>query len=141
MDDNNVAEDMKGAVDGEGKVVFDAPHFSKYVIVQKGNSKVNVTIEYYDDTQSPKTMIYASKKELSPGESISNYDIADNWNINSAQKSNATGGFDWISTSEEIQVVSDCTIKVYCDPQYERFPGSTIFYDYTVKAGSIGSLD
>lgn len=42
VDDNNVAEDMKGAVDGEGKVVFDAPHFSKYVIVQKGNSKVNV---------------------------------------------------------------------------------------------------
>ena len=140
VDDNNVAEDMKGAVDGEGKVVFDAPHFSKYVIVQKGNSKVNVTIEYYDDTQSPKTMIYASKKELSPGESISNYDIADNWNINSAQKSNATGGFDWISTSEEIQVVSDCTIKVYCDPQYERFPGSTIFYDYTVKAGTKNSI-
>lgn len=140
VDDNNVAEDMKGAVDGEGKVVFDAPHFSKYVIVQKGNSKVNVTIEYYDNTQDPKTMIYASKKELSPGESISNYDIADNWNINSAQKSNATGGFDWISTSEEIQVVSDCTIKVYCDPQYERFPGSTIFYDYTVKAGIGGIL-
>ncbi len=41
VDDNNVAEDMKGAVDGEGKVVFDAPHFSKYVIVQKGNSKVS----------------------------------------------------------------------------------------------------
>ena len=140
VDDNNVAEDMKGAVDGEGKVVFDAPHFSKYVIVQKGNSKVNVTIEYYDNTQNPKTMIYASKKELSPGESISNYDIADNWNINSAQKSNATGGFDWISTSEEIQVVSDCTIKVYCDPQYERFPGSTIFYDYTVKAGTKNSI-
>lgn len=140
VDDNNVAEDMNGAVDGEGKVVFDAPHFSNYVIVQKGDSKVNVTIEYYDNTQNPKKMIYASKKELSPGESISNYDIADNWNINSAQKSNATGGFDWISTSEEIQVVSDCTIKVYCDPQYKRFPGSTIFYDYTVKAGIGGIL-
>lgn len=140
VDDNNVAEDMNGAVDGEGKVVFDAPHFSNYVIVQKGDSKVNVTIEYYDNTQNPKKMIYASKKELSPGESISNYDIADNWNINSAQKSNATGGLDWISTSEEIQVVSDCTIKVYCDPQYKRFPGSTIFYDYTVKAGIGGIL-
>ena len=69
VDNNNVAEDMNGAVDGEGKVVFDAPHFSKYVIVQKGKSKVNVTIEYYDDTQTPKAMIYASKKELSPGES------------------------------------------------------------------------
>ena len=135
VDDNNVAEDMNGAVDGEGKVVFDAPHFSTYVIVQKGDPKVNVTIEYYDDTQDPKPMIYVSKKELSPGESISNYDIADNWNIQWAQKSNATGGFDQISTSDKIQVVSDCTIRVYCAPQYKRFPGSTIFYDYTVKAG------
>ena len=93
VDNNNVAEDMNGAVDGEGKVVFDAPHFSKYVIVQKGDAKVNVTIEYYDDTQNPKTMIYASKKELSPGESINNYDIADNWTINWAEKSTADGSF------------------------------------------------
>ena len=45
--------------------------YKRQVIVQTGNSKINVTIEYYDDTtQDPKTMIYASKKELSPGESI-----------------------------------------------------------------------
>ena len=136
VEDNNVAEDMKGAVDGEGKVVFDAPHFSKYVIVQKGDSKVNVTIEYYDDTHNPKTMIYASKKELSPGESINNYDIADNWNIKWAEKSNATGKFEWISTSEEIPVVSDCTIRVYYDPQDTTINGSTTFYDYTVIAGT-----
>ena len=135
VDDNNVAEDMKGAVDGDGKVVFDAPHFSKYVIVQKGNSKINVTIEYYDDTQNPKTMIYASKKELSPGESISNYDIADNWNINWAEKSTTDGNFERISNLDEIQVVSDCTIKVYYTPQDKPITGSTTFYDYTVKAG------
>ncbi len=135
VDDNNVAEDMKGAVDGEGKVVFDAPHFSKYVIVQKGESKVNVTIEYYDDTQNPKTMIYASKKELSPGESISNYDIADNWNINWAEKSTTDGKFERISNLNEIQAVSDCTIKVYYTPQDKTITGSTTFYDYTVKAG------
>lgn len=136
VDDNNVAEDMNGAVDGEGKVVFDAPHFSKYVIVQQGNSKVNVTIEYYDNTQSQKTMIYASKKELSPGESISNYDIADNWNIIWAEKSTTKGKFERISTSEEIPVVSDCTIRVYYDPQDTTINGSTKFYDYTVKAGT-----
>ena len=135
VDDNNVAEDMKGAVDGEGKVVFDTPHFSKYVIVQKGESKVNVTIEYYDDTQNPKTMIYASKKELSPGESISNYDIADNWNINWAEKSTTDGKFERISNLNEIQAVSDCTIKVYYTPQDKTITGSTTFYDYTVKAG------
>ena len=135
VDDNNVAEDMKGAVDGEGKVVFDAPHFSKYVIVQKGNSKVNVTIEYYDDTQDPKTMIYASKKELSPGERINNYDIADNRNINWAEKSTTDGNFERISNLDAIQVVSDCTIKVYYTPQDKTITGSTTFYDYTVKAG------
>ena len=135
VDNNNVAEDMNGAVDGEGKVVFDAPHFSKYVIVQKGKSKVNVTIEYYDDTQTPKAMIYASKKELSPGESISNYDIADNWNINWAEKSTTDGKFESISNLDEIQVVSDCIIRVYYTPQEKTLAGSTTFYDYTVKAG------
>lgn len=136
VDNNNVAEDMKGAVDGEGKVVFDAPHFSKYVIVQKGEAKVNVTIEYYDDTtQYPKTMIYASKKELSPGESINNYDISDNWTINWAEKSTTDGKFERISNLDEIQVVSDCIIRVYYTPQDKTITGSTTFYDYTVKAG------
>ena len=145
VDDNNVAEDMNGAVDGEGKVVFDAPHFSRYVIVQKGESKINVTIKYYDDTQNSKPMIYASKKELSPGESISNYDIADNWNINWAEKSTADGSFERISNLNEIKVVSDCTINVYYTPQDKTITGSTTFYDYTVKAGkqngSWGSSD
>ena len=48
---------MNGVVDGEGKVVFDAPHFSKYVIVQKGGAEVTVTIEHYDKTANEK--IYA----------------------------------------------------------------------------------
>lgn len=138
VDDNNVAEDMKGAVDGEGKVVFDAPHFSTYVIAQKGEPKVNVTIEYYDDSQGSRPMIYASKKELSPGESISNYDIADNWTINWAEKSTANGSFKRISISDlnESKFVSDCTIKVYYTPKDESIAGSTKFYDYTVKAGT-----
>lgn len=139
VDNNNVAEDMKGAVDGEGKVVFDAPHFSKYVIVQKGEAKVNVTIEYYDDTtQYPKTMIYASKKELSPGESISNYDIADNWTFNGAEKITANGSSEEISSLDELNktiITSDCTIKVYYIPKNTNITGSTKFYDYTVKAG------
>jgi len=138
VDDNNVAEDMKGAVDGEGKVVFDAPHFSKYVIVQKGNSKVNVTIEYYDNTQNPKTMIYASKKELSPGESISNYDIADNWTFNRAEKITADEDTEYIQSLDALnnnKIIRDCTIKVYYTPKNEPITGSTKFYDYTVKAG------
>lgn len=139
VDDKNVAEDMKGAVDEEGKVVFDAPHFSTYVIVQKGEPKVNVTIEYYDDTtQDPKTMIYASKKELSPGESISNYDIADNWTFNRAEKITADEDTEYIQSLDALnnnKITRDCTIKVYYTPDNGNLTGSTKFYDYTVKAG------
>lgn len=136
VDDNNVAEDMNGAVDGEGKVVFDAPHFSKYVIAQKGEPKVNVTIEYYDDTQ--KTKIYASKKELLPGESISNYDIADNWNFRWAEKITPGEKPENIQSLDALnnnKITRDCTIKVYYTPKNGNLTGSTKFYDYTVKAG------
>lgn len=138
VDDNNVAEDMKGAVDGEGKVVFDAPHFSTFVIVQKGEPKVNVTIEYYDDSQSSKPKIYASKKELLPGESISNYDIADNWEFRWAQKITADENTENIQSLDALnnnKITRDCTIKVYYTPKNEPITGSTKFYDYTVKAG------
>lgn len=136
MDDKNVAEDMKGAVDEEGKVVFDAPHFSTYVIVQKGEPKVNVTIEYYDDTQ--KTKIYASKKELLPGESISNYDIADNWDFRWAEKITPDEKPENIQSLDALnnnKITRDCTIKVYYTPKNGNLTGSTKFYDYTVKAG------
>lgn len=36
VDENNSVEDMDGSVDADGNIVFDAPHFSTYVIVQKG---------------------------------------------------------------------------------------------------------
>lgn len=138
VDDNNVAKDMNGAVDGEGKVVFDAPHFSTFVIVQKGEPKVNVTIEYYDDSQSSKPKIYASKKELSPGESISNYDIADNWDFRWAEKITAGEKPENIQSLDALnnnKITRDCTIKVYYTPKNEPITGSTKFYDYTVKAG------
>ena len=138
VDDNNVAEDMKGAVDGEGKVVFDAPHFSTFVIVQKGEPKVNVTIEYYDDSQGSKPKIYASKKELSPGESISNYDIADNWDFRWAEKITPGEKPENIQSLDALnnnKITRDCTIKVYYTPKNEPITGSTKFYDYTVKAG------
>lgn len=74
VDDNNVAEDMNGAVDGEGKVVFDAPHFSKYVIVQKGGSEVTVTIEHYGNTGDSQKKIYTDDVlKLPVGGKINDY--------------------------------------------------------------------
>lgn len=56
-------------------------------------------------------------------------------NINWAEKSTTDGKFESISNLDEIQVVSDCIIRVYYTPQEKTLAGSTTFYDYTVKAG------
>lgn len=137
VDNNNVAEDMNGAVDGEGKVVFDAPHFSKYVIVQKGGSEVTVTIEHYDKTANKK--IYADDVlQLPIGGKINDYTKATNWDVTSVTKvEKATDGTETtttVDTKNELSVTKDCTIKVYYTPKTKGFDGATTFYDYTVKA-------
>lgn len=114
VDNNNVAEDMNGAVDGEGKVVFDAPHFSKYVIVQKGGSEVTVTIEHYDKTANKK--IYADDVlQLPIGGKINDYTKATNWDVTSVTKvEKATDGTETtttVDTKNELSVTKDCTIK------------------------------
>ena len=139
VDDNNVAEDMNGTVDGEGKVVFDAPHFSKYVIVQKGGSEVNVTIEHYDNTKNPKEKIYADDVLTLPiGGKINDYTKATNWDVASVTKvETAADGTETttpVDTDNEFSVTKDCTIKVYYTPKTKGFDGATTFYDYTVKA-------
>lgn len=137
MDDNNVAEDMNGVVDGEGKVVFDAPHFSKYVIVQKGGSEVTVTIEHYDKTANEK--IYADDVlKLPIGGKINDYTKATNWDVESVTKvEKDTDGRETttaVDTENELSVTKDCTIKVYYTPKTRNINGDTTFYDYTVKA-------
>lgn len=139
VDDNNVAEDMNGSVDGEGKVVFDAPHFSKYVIVQKGGSEVKVTIEHYDNTVNPQKKIYADDELTLPiGGKINDYTKATNWDVASVTKvEKATDGTETtttVDTDNELSVTKDCTIKVYYTPKTKDFDGATKFYDYTVKA-------
>ena len=139
VDDNNVAEDMNGAVDGEGKVVFDAPHFSKYVIVQKGDSEVTVTIEHYGNTGDSQKKIYADDVlKLPVGGKINDYTKATNWNVESVKKvEKATDGTETtttVNTNNELSVTKDCTIKVYYTPKTKDFDGATTFYDYTVKA-------
>lgn len=139
VDNNNVAEDMNGAVDGEGKVVFDAPHFSKYVIVQKGGSEVTVTIEHYDKTANEK--IYADDVlKLPIGGKINDYTKATNWDVANVTKvEKGTDGTETttpVDTKKELSVTKDCTIKVYYTPKNKKFDGATTFYDYTVKAAT-----
>lgn len=54
VDDQNNVEDMDGAVDADGNVVFETPHFSTYVIINKGSAQINITLQHYDDTKKTK---------------------------------------------------------------------------------------
>ena len=112
VDNNNVAEDMNGAVDGEGKVVFDAPHFSKYVIVQKGGSEVTVTIEHYDNTGNSNDKIYADDVlKLPVGGKINDYTKATNWDVSNVMKvEKGTDGTETttpVDTEKELSVTKD----------------------------------
>lgn len=139
VDDNNVAKDMNGAVDGEGKVVFDAPHFSKYVIVQKGTATVTVTVEHYDNSQTPAEKIYSSKYTLSVGGSVKDFVKTQNWELEKIEVGDETAGYNEISEEEasNIEAVKDTTIRVYCTPETSQKKDGVTFYDYTVKAGTM----
>ena len=139
VDDNNVAKDMNGAVDGEGKVVFDAPHFSKYVIVQKGTATVTVTVEHYDNSQTPAEKIYSSKYTLSVGGSVKDFVKTANWKLEKIEVGNETDSYKEISEEDasNIEVVKDTTIRVYCTPETSQKKDGVTFYDYTVKAGTM----
>lgn len=139
VNDNNVAEDMKGAVDGEGKVVFDAPHFSKYVIVQKGTATVTVTVEHYDNSKNPAEKIYSSKYTLSVGGSVKDFVKTQNWELEKIEVGDETDGYKEISeeAASNIEAVKDITIRVYCKPETSQKKDGVTFYDYTVKAGTM----
>lgn len=136
VDDNNTVEKMNGAVDEEGNVVFDAPHFSTYVIIQQGGSAVNVTVEHYNNSDQQK--IYSNDELTLPvGGKVNDYAKATNWEVQRV----SINGTDYFNEAEysEIKVTNDSIIKIYYVPKSNTVKGPTTFYDYTVKAGTSGS--
>lgn len=131
VDDSNMAEDMQGTVDEQGNVVFETPHFSKYVIVQEGDSEVEITIEHYNMNNEK---IYADDVLTLPvGGKVNNYAKATNWNVKQVF-------VDGKGLSEEelaeIKVAKKTEIKICYSPKETEVSGATTFYDYTVKAGT-----
>lgn len=136
VDQDNTVEDMNGSVDEEGNVIFDAPHFSTYVIVQQGGSAVDITVEHYNILNGQK--IYSNDELTLPvGGKVNDYAKATNWEV---QKVNINGR-DYYNEADysEIKVASDTVIKIYYTPKNTTVTGATTFYDYTVKAGTSGS--
>lgn len=129
VDENENVENMNGSVNEEGNVEFDTPHFSTYVIVNKGRNTVEVTLQHYCGT----TKIYADTvREINVGGKIPDYRATENYTVEKVVTVK-DGTETPVSSTDEIQVVSDTTVKIYYKPEESTKYGDVVFYDYQVK--------
>lgn len=148
VDDNNKVENMNGDVDKKGDVVFETNHFSTYVIVQQGSTKVRATIKHYNadstaDANGEKKKIYSDDVlEIPVGGRINDYAKASNWKVKEVVVKNTnTDGTEnrqnYVNESEysKITLSKDSTVEVYYTPKKTTVKGQTKLYDYTIMAG------
>lgn len=135
VDNNNVAEDMNGAVDGEGKVVFDAPHFSTYVIVNKGGAEVQIKLQhYYYDTNNEEKKIYADQTvPLQVGSKIEDYRKSTNYDVVEVKEIAENGTETEVSNFNEIQVTGNKTYRIYYKENTSPKQGAVKFWDYAIS--------
>ena len=148
VDDNNKVENMNGDVDKKGDVVFETNHFSTYVIVQQGSTKVRATIKHYNadstaDANGEKKKIYSDDVlEIPVGGRINDYAKASNWKVKEVVVKNTnTDGTEnrqnYVNESEysKITLSKDSTVEIYYTPNAKEVKGQTKLYDYTIMAG------
>ncbi len=135
VDNNNVAEDMNGAVDGEGKVVFDAPHFSTYVIVNKGGAEVQIKLQhYYYDTNNEEKKLYADQTvPLQVGSKIEDYRKSTNYDVVEVKEIVEDGTETEVSNFNEIQVTGNKTYRIYYKENTSPKQGAVKFWDYAIS--------
>ncbi len=135
----DAAEDMQAEVAADGTVEFDTTHFSTYIIVNEGNATVTVTIQHINSTTGAK--IYADDvRQLTVGARINDYKKANNWTVQKVTSVEESGE-NVLENTDQIEVVSDMTIKVYYEAAISTIDGETTFFDYLVKPVQSGFFD
>lgn len=138
VDENDNVENMDGSVAKNGDVEFETTHFSTYVIVQKGNETIHVTVKYCDKDGNE---IYAadSNKELSVGDRLKLKEL-DNWNVtrvvvNPTNSGNSSKEYTSKDTDVEtsIELAESATVTAYYEATTGTKTGDPIFFDYTIK--------
>lgn len=138
VDENDNVENMDGSVAKNGDVEFETTHFSTYVIVQKGNNTIHVTVKYCDKDGNE---IYAadSNKELSVGDRLKLKEL-DNWNVtrvvvNPTNSGNSSKEYTSEDTDVEtsIELAESATVTAYYEATTGTKTGDPIFFDYTIK--------
>lgn len=136
VDENDNVENMDGSVAKNGDVEFETTHFSTYVIVQKGNNVINVTVKYCD---KDKNEIYAEDvKSLKVGDRLKLKELA-NWKVTKVVVAPTSEGSPKEYTSDDtdveksIELAESATVTAYYEPTKGNKTGDPIFFDYTVK--------
>ncbi len=136
VDENDNVENMDGSVAKNGDVEFETTHFSTYVIVQKGNNVINVTVKYCD---KDKNEIYAEDvKSLKVGDRLKLKELA-NWKVTKVVVAPTSEGSPKEYTSDDtdveksIELAKDATVTAYYEATRGTTTGDPTFFDYTVK--------
>ena len=146
VDKNDNVENMDGSVAKNGDVEFETTHFSTYVIVQKGNNTIHVTVKYCDKDGNE---IYAadSNKELSVGDRLKLKELA-NWKVKSVEVVPTSEGSnkevytpDDTDVEKSIELAENATVTAYYEPTKGNKTGDPIFFDYTVKVRTKDGTD
>ena len=131
VDQDEKVENMDGSINKEGNVEFETTHFSTYVIVNKGSSKVEVTLQHYYG----ETKIYADTvRNVTVGNSIQDYRATENYSVDKVaivKDGKETSVKD--KDIHEIKVYSDTTVKIYYKPKTSTEKGDVVFYDYQIS--------
>lgn len=144
VDENDNVENMDGSVAKNGDVEFETTHFSTYVIVQKGNNVINVTVKYCD---KDKNEIYAEDvKSLKVGDRLKLKELA-NWKVTKVVVAPTSEGSPKEYTSDDtdveksIELAESATVTAYYEPTKGNKTGDPIFFDYTVKVRTKDGTD
>ena len=133
VDDNNNVEDMDGNVDAEGNVVFEAPHFSTYVIINKGSSNITVTLQHYD--YGSKKKLYSDEAvPLSTGSKINNYCKSGNYEVTEVYEITYDADGKEVQTKldnkDNITAMKSTTYRIYYTPNTGTTTGDVTLWDY-----------
>ena len=101
------------------------------VIVNMSTKDITITLLHYSENER----IYSDDSIiLAPGQIISGYDKATNWDIDHVVMLSDDGQNEQeVSDLREIKLYEDASIKVYYSKKTSQISGETVFYDYLVK--------
>lgn len=136
VDENDNVENMDGSVAKNGDVEFETTHFSTYVIVQKGQENITVTVKYCD--QNEKEIYAEDVKSLNVGDRLRLKELA-NWKVKRVVVAPTSGGSSTTYNSDDtdversIDLAENATVTAYYEATTGTTTGDPTFFDYTVK--------